>query len=139
MDVLIRKAKNEDLPGIYELLKCKELLDPDGKPCRKWWIKSFFKQVFLIAESELDKKVVGFIIGEKASGNLGLIHLIAVKKEFRRKGIATLLLIKAEKELKKRNAKAILVYGYASRISKRFLRKSSYMKGSKTYEFLKFI
>jgi N-acetylglutamate synthase-like GNAT family acetyltransferase len=135
--MLIKKARKEDLPECFELLKIKELLDADREPCRDWWISAFLKQVFLIAEE--DKKIVGLILGEVATGNLALVHLIVVKKEFRRKGIGTFLLKKAEKEFKRKKAKAILLYGYANRISKKFLKNSDYLKGAKTYEFLKFI
>lgn len=135
--MLIRKAKKEDLPEVYELLKTKELLDPDGKTCKRWWISAFLKQVFIVAKA--DNKIIGLIIGEIATGKLAILHLVTVKKEFRKKGIASLLLKKAEQELKKRGARAIAGYVYAEKGPIKLVEKFHYKKGARTYEFLKFI
>lgn len=137
MDVLIRKAKKGDLSECFELLKTKELLDPNGKPCKKWWISAFLKQIFFVAVQ--DKKIVGLIIGEIATGKLAILHLMVVKKEFRRKGIASLLFKKAEKEIKKRKGRAIVGYVNDNKAILNFIKKFHYLKGARTYEFLKFI
>ncbi|HTY44300.1 MAG TPA: GNAT family N-acetyltransferase [Patescibacteria group bacterium] len=136
--MIVRKAKKEDLQECFELLKVRELMDPSGDPCKKWWIESFIKKQTLLV-AEIDNKIIGFIMAEVATGKLALIHLVVVKKEFRRRGIASLLLKKTEKELKSKGARAIALYAYANKIQENFFRKFGYVKGAKTYEFLKFI
>ena len=86
-EMKIRKAKLKDCDKVHELCKTKELINPNGKPPKKWWIESFVKenQIFFVAEEK--NKIAGFIIGERTTGNVALLQILFVRKNFRRMGI----------------------------------------------------
>ena len=127
------------MPECYKLCKIREILDLGGKPPKKWWIKSFIKekQIFLVAKK--DDKIIGFILGERTTGNIAILHLCVVKKEYRNKGVGQELLRKAEKECKKRKLKVIMIYGYKNKKIKHILKKLKYDIGNIYYEFQKWL
>ena len=138
--VKIRKAELKDVDSCLELSKIPELLNPDKTPSHKWWIKAFVKenQIFFIAEE--GNKIVGFIMGERTTGNLAIFHSLVVKEDYKNNGIGTKLIKSAEKECKKRKLKAIMLYGYAdNKKAVSFFEKKRYIKGALTYEFIKFL
>lgn len=138
--VKIRRAELKDVSNCLELSKTPELLNPDKTPSHKWWIEAFVKekQIFFIAEN--NNKIVGFIMGERTTGNIAIFHSLIVKETYRNKGIGTKLMRSAEKECKKRKLKAIMLYGYANnKKAPSFFKKKGYIKGALTYEFIKFL
>ncbi len=84
-----------------DLLRQKIEEDPDFEP-----------GLTLLAVDEKDKPL-GFIMGvirKRKNGKTGYIKLLAVLKNFRRRGIATQLYSAIEKEMRKRKVKVIRVY-----------------------------
>lgn len=138
--MIIRKAALEDCESCFKLAKTPEFKYPDGSFPRLEWIKAFVKenQIFFVAEE--NNKITGFIMGERVTGNLALIHLIAVDKNNQNKGIGKLLLNSFEQEAKKRKVIVVFLYGYAkNEKSINFFEKNKYVKGSLDYEMGKLI
>lgn len=139
-NIVIRKAEKGDLVGVYKLGSAKELSNPDGKPPRKWWIDAFFyeKQFFLVVES--NKRLIGFALAERTTGDVMLIQEIFIKKEFRGQGIGDRLIKILEEKARARKIKAILLYAYAeNKKTLHFYKKEKYKAGSIEEEFVKFI
>jgi len=63
--MILRKAKISDCKEVWKMCNTPGLVNPSGQAPRLWWIKSFVKekQIFLVAEE--DKKIIGFILGER--------------------------------------------------------------------------
>lgn len=140
MNITLRKAKLNDLKKCYVLLKgFKELSNPSGEPNHLWWLKDLIKkQVFVVAE--IDGKIIGLAIGEVATGNLGFLHLICVKKEFQNKGIGNLLYNEREKMLRKKGARAIMAYvSPKNKKALNILKKNKFNRGQLVYEHIKFL
>lgn len=134
----VRKAKPEDCKECLELSKTPELLNPGGEPSHLWWIEAFVKenQIFYVAEE--NKEIVGFIMGERTTGNIAIMHSLVVKKEFRDKGIGKLLIKIFEEDCRKRKIRWIMLYGFAkNKKTISFIEKQGYIKGELTYEFIK--
>lgn len=134
----IRKAKLEDCNSVYEISKIPELLTATGEECPVWYFESFVKekQIFFIAEEK--NKIIGYILGERITGNICIAHLMAVIPSYQNKGIGKKLLKSLEKECKKRKLTWVVLYGYENNpktIS--FLVKNKYNKGALTREFNK--
>lgn len=138
--MMIRKAKLADCKQVWEMCKIPQLVNPSGEPPKLWWIKSFVmeKQLFLIAEQ--NDEIIGFIFGERTTGDVGYLWCMAVKKEFQGRNLGKKLLKMAEQEFKKRNIRVIVCYGFAeSKKVINMLKKFKYEQGRKYYEFIKFI
>lgn len=137
----IRVANLSDCKEVYELTKnTPELVNPSIEPPNLWWIESFIreKQIFYVAVE--DNMVIGYILGERTSGNVGLMWMITVAEEFRGKGIGKKLLFEFENECRKRNLKAIVTYGYStSEKVLNMLERNNYHKGNAYYEFVKLL
>lgn len=137
----IRVANLSDCKEVYELTKnTPELVNPSIEPPNLWWIESFIreKQVFYVAVE--DNRVIGYILGERTSGNVGLMWMITVTEEFRGKGIGKKLLFEFENECRKRNLKAIVAYGYSNGEKVlNMLERNNYHKGNAYYEFVKLL
>ena len=139
-NIIIRKARDEDLIKVYKMGLARELSNPDGKPPRKWWIDGFLyeKQFFHVVEK--GKRIIGFALAERTTGNIMLIQEIFVKSEYRGGGIGDLLIKKLEADAKKRKMRAILLYAYAeNRKTLHFYKKEKYGAGSFEEEFVKFL
>lgn len=138
--ITIRPAKIADCKECLEISKTLELSLPNGEPQHIEWLEAFVKenQIFLVAEE--DKKIVGFAMGERVTGDLGLLHLIAVKKDSQDKGIGSKLLIEFENECKKRKLIVSFLYGYANNTKTiKFFEKNKYYKGSLMFEMGKYL
>jgi len=107
LNIKIRKAKLKDVNSGLELSKIPELLNPDKTPSHKWWIEAFINKIFFVAEQK--GEIIGFVMGEKITGNLAIFHSLAVSENYRNFGIGTKLMQTAEKECKKRKIKAIML------------------------------
>ena len=137
--IKIRKAKQSDINKVWKMSDVPGLENPDKKPPRIFWIKAFLKrnQPFFIAE--YNKRIIGFIFGERTVGNVAILQEIEVKKEYRNHGIGHLLLKEFEKECKKRKIVAILDYAYSKSKMPEIFKKSGYSLGSLDFEVLKFL
>jgi ribosomal protein S18 acetylase RimI-like enzyme len=136
---MIRIAKIEDCQAVYELTKnTPELVNPSTEPPPLEWIESFVKekQIFYVAVE--NNEIIGYIMGERTIGDIGLMWMLTVKKEFRGRGVGKNLLLEAEEECKNRNLKAIVAYGFSeSKSVLSMLDNHGYHKGNLYYEFVK--
>ncbi len=140
MKITIRKAKLNDLRKCSVLLNgFKELSNPSGEPNHLWWLRDLIKkQVFIVAE--IRGEIIGLAIGEVATGNLGFLHLICVKKEFQNKGIGNLLYKEREKMLRKKGVRAIIAYvSPKNKKALNILKKNKFDRGQLMYEHIKFL
>ncbi len=98
MPTTIRKTKESDFPAITKLLE-----DPNiaGRATRKQFQRMLRKNEGLFFVAESDEKVIATIFGMHDGGYAGYIYKLAVAKDYRRKGIATLLLRKVIEQFKK--------------------------------------
>ena len=136
---IIRKALIKDCRAVYELCRFPGVLDPDGEPPRMFWIRSFVKEKKLFLVAEENSRVVGFIMGEKTSGNVMLIWLEAVRCDRQSIGIGKKLLQAVEKECLRKKIRVVVVYAYAKNKKMLNLLKSfNYRKGNPFYEHEKF-
>lgn len=87
----IRKAKLNDLNECQKISKTPELyLDYYGRRPDKAYLKEFLGPLFLVAIE--NKKIIGYIVGEKNKAKIVSINIIVVDKLQRGKGIGKLLL-----------------------------------------------
>jgi len=136
--IKIREATLKDVKQCYELSKTPELRTPTGKVPPIHWLENIIKekQIFVVAQDK--KEIVGFRMGERMAGNFAIAHLIAVKKEYRNKGVGKQLVNYFEQECKKRKLRGVLTYVYANNPKTiNFFIKNGYNKGSKVIEFNK--
>ncbi len=101
--VKIREFEEKDLNDVYEI-ELESFPNPYGKNLLLYYHKES-PDTFLVAE--FLKRVVGYVIAVVEYGDVGHILSIAVKKEFRRRGIGSLLLEEILKRLKRKNCKSV--------------------------------
>lgn len=138
-EIKIRKATLKDCDDVYNFGSSKEFRNPTGNPPKKWWVQAFVKEKQLFFVVEKDKKVIGFVLGERTTGNVAILHEIYIMPKYRDHGIGDRLLKAFQNECKKRKIKAILLYGYSDPRTIKFWKSEHYSKGSKVYEMLKFL
>lgn len=133
----IRAARRADLPTVFSLAKAKELDAANHQRAERWWIRDFLatKQPFFVASVE--NKIVGFILGECATGRVAILHLAVVKPAYRKKGIGATLLEAFEHESRRRKMRCVLSYVSGQKYWERHLEKKSYGRGSMTREYQK--
>ena len=138
--IIIRKAQNSDVHGIYLLgQKIQEL-----NFSKKWHfhelseIKEFIKfkkeNVFLIAIE--DKRIVGFVYAKILSHHAGgwcMLDNLAVEKHERQQGIGSELLHELYLELKKRKVKYVQVLEEIHHKKTRSFWKSKGYRETKTF------
>jgi ribosomal protein S18 acetylase RimI-like enzyme len=135
------KIRPATLKGCEECVKLAfdvKLYATNGKKLPLWWMQSFVKekQLFLVAEEK--KQIIGFIFGERLTGNGLMVHLTAVNQKYQGKGIGNRLVKELEKEAKKRKAKFLFRYTEGSNKAMiHILEKQGHAKGKKYIEFLK--
>lgn len=138
--IIIRPAQKKDLPQCFRLARAKELKAPNRQSAERWWIHDFLKsrQPFFVAT--IDRRVVGFTLGECATGQVAPHHLLVVKSEYRRKGIGSKLVGAFEHEVRRRGMTCVLGYAvYRSIGVRRLLKKHQYTAGSLVREYQKFL
>jgi ribosomal protein S18 acetylase RimI-like enzyme len=136
----IRKATIKDCKVVRELCKTPGLLTPFGNLPKLWWIEAFIKekQMFFVAEE--DKNIIGFVMGERLTGNIGYISMISVRKEFQGKGLGKILMKCIEEECKRRKFRAISLFGYRRNKRAINLFEGEHFKEGQAYEeFIKFL
>jgi ribosomal protein S18 acetylase RimI-like enzyme len=135
--VLIRDAKEEDLPICEKISKVPELQTPEGDYPNSRYLKAFLnKNFFLIAE--VDNEVVGYLAGEVLNGGVIYLNCLVVKKEFRGRSIGKKLLIEFKKRAKEMNLRVILFFApKANKRTIKFYEKCGFLKGKEYYLFSK--
>lgn len=117
--IKIREFEEKDLRDVYEI-ELESFPNPYGKNLLLHYHKEY-PDTFLVAEYL--GRVVGYVIATIEYNNLGHIISIAVKKEFRRRKIGTLLLYEVLKRLKKKGCKRVYLEVRVSNIPAIFLYK----------------
>lgn len=137
--VTIRPASAADLPAVFQLARAKELNAPNHQAAEKWRIRDFLKagQIFFVAI--VNARVVGFTLGECATGNVAIHHLTAVAPRWRRKGIGTMLARRFEQEARRRGMTCVLLYVSGNAGWKKTMKRLGYARGSLVYEYQKFL
>lgn len=138
--VIIRPAVKSDLVSVYTIAQADELRAPNHQFAERWWIRDFLqaKQPFFVAV--MDKRVVGFILGECATGKVAIAHLMSVAPRYRKHGIGLLLGRAFERECRKRNMTCILLYASNHDLFfQRALTTHGYARGSLVREYQKFL
>src|SRR3989338_5856600 len=135
--MLIRQATKKDLKQCERLGKIPEFELPSGGYMKAQWLESYLDPDFFMIAEEKDR-VIGYFLGEKLIGGVGLLWYIMVHKDFRGKGFGTKLLNEFERRVKKRGIDWIVLYGPAlNKKTIRFYEKHGYNKGKTFYEFNK--
>ena len=138
--VVIRPARPDDLRAVYRLARASELSAPSHPAAEKYWIKDFLLdgQPFLVATDD-GGKVVGFTLGECATGDVAIRHLTAVDPEHRRQGIGEQLVKAFEREARRRKMTCILMYVSGGAHWARTHRRLGYAAGAIVREYQKFL
>lgn len=138
--IVVRPATKSDLPGVNRLARSPKLAAPSHAAAERWWIKAFLEedQPFFVAVEY--KNVIGFILGECATGKVAIAQLMAVTPKYRQHGIGLLLGRAFERECRKRKMTCILLYASNhDAFFTRALKKHGYARGSVVREFQKFL
>ena len=125
-NIRIRRMEYEDIPQVVAIEK--DSFKHSYPPLLIMQILSSFPEGFLVAEDERSNKVVGYIMGLIEWGH-GHIVSIATSKDYRNRGIGTVLLKELENILfKKYNVGYIVLeVRFNNRGARRFYYKRGYM------------
>jgi len=130
-EVIIRKANKNDIAQVRELSNIPglQVAGESRAPSEKWF-NSFIeeKQLFFVAEKAT--KIVGFIVGERVTGNIGYLWEIGTNQNLRSKGIGSSLLNKFVEECEKRKFRFIIAYGHENKKTLNFFRKNNFISGA---------
>ena len=134
----IRQAIMADCPRCRDLSNIKELEWADGfrMPIDSFEAYITENRIFLIAEHE--GRVLGFVLGERITWDIGILNALAVDHTTRGKGIGTELVRAFEKECARRGVKYVELH--ASKINPKagnFYQKLGYGKGLDLVEYVK--
>lgn len=137
-DVIVRKFKIEDFDAMLSVWRAAGLpYKPTGRDTREKIAREIKADtaIFLVAESE--GSVIGVVLATH-DGRKGWINRLAVTPEFRRRGIAQLLVEHAEEEIYKRGIEivACLVEDYNT-ASMDFFQEVGYHKHTDAFYFSK--
>lgn len=132
MTLTIRKAKRRDLPRIAEIL----MEEYKAHPYHENWtkktsldrIREFFKwHEFYVAEE--NKEILGFIITEIfmwGNEEKGMIDELVISSKHQSKGLGSQLMDYAEKELKKKGIKQVVLSAHKKAKALGFYKKRGY-------------
>ncbi len=118
-NVKIREFKKSDINDVYQI-ELESFPNPYSKNLLMYYHEEF-PDTFLVAEYL--NRVIGFVIATIEYECIGHILSIAVKKEFRRKGIGSLLLGEVLNRLRKKGCKKVYLEVRVSNIPAIFLYK----------------
>lgn len=142
--IIITNASEDDLQSIYEVE-----IESFDNPYPYSLLKAYYflsKELFLVAK--IDNQTVGYSLGIIQYGYRGHVVSIAVKKNFRKRGVGTLLLSSLEKKFKEyqcthsylevnvKNSPAISFYRKMGYIIVK-LQKNYYGRGKHAYIMVK--
>ncbi len=145
----IKKAKKEDIDKFIEVYKSayKNIKKYAYRKDRniKWYFKWLLKRdengVFI---AEMNGEAIGFVACDSNwqgfYENVGEIHEIVVKDEYKGKGIGKKLIKKAEEYLKSRGHRVIELWvGEENYYAIRFYERLGYVKGGKFGEWVRMV
>jgi ribosomal protein S18 acetylase RimI-like enzyme len=132
INVNIRRAKQKDILQCLKLLRNKSTTLTDGNSPNQSILKSYLtKGIFYVAE--LNKNVVGCIVGECLIENGAVIWFFVVDSKYRQLGVGSKLIEKFEEH----KSWIFLTSYLSSKDANKFYAKHNYIKGEKCYEFIK--
>ena len=134
----IRQAILADCPKCRDLANIKELEWAEGFRMPVDYFEAYIKEnrMFLIAEDE--GNILGFVLGERITWDIGILNAIAVDHTIRGKGIGTELVKAFEKECATLGVKYVELH--ASKINPKteeFYKKMGYGRGLDLVEYVK--
>lgn len=137
--IIVRPAVRADLPACYRLARTKELRAPSHQGAERWWIRAFIsaQQPFFVAVHR--DQIVGFTLGECATGKVAIRHLTAAAPNYRRRGLGRRLVRAFERECRARGQTCVLAYVSGGQGWERALRRLGYARGSLVREYQKFL
>ncbi|MCD6369805.1 MAG: ribosomal protein S18-alanine N-acetyltransferase [Thermoproteales archaeon] len=123
----ITEARREDLKEIYKIER-ESFKDP--YPLNILTVFLFLApDLFLVAKTLHDRKVIGYIIGMVRRENVGHIVSLAVQQNFRRKGVASKLIEELIKKFKKKSLSTVRLEVRLSNIpARRLYLKHGFME-----------
>lgn len=132
---MIRKARKSEIREIKKLVDSFKEMDVIPDTFSEQYYQRILKKGILFVAEE-NNKIIGVCFGdydlkEKWADLLGLV----VKKEFRKKGIGSLLIKEFEKTVKKKKLKTIDLYADKTQLS--LFRKLNYIQGRTYISFRK--
>lgn len=142
-DIKIRRGRHNDFKELFKILNETPELQTDekGKSYSKEWIMDSLtdKKRNLVIIAERNKKLIGLLVAElwEKKKSSFLVNIF-VKKDYRGRGIATILIKKYEKICRK--YKIIHILGLVLITNKKmqkFMGKYNYKKGNKFYVYEK--
>ena len=140
----IRPATIKDAKNVFELYRGEKYFAGNAKePTSDYSLEDIKDYI-----SKRSKIIYVCMLGEEIIGSLGVefhktyafLSMVAVRKDFRKKGVASSLINRVEKECKKRNVKEI--EGFTSTKNKPmqyFFKKQNWGKGNKFYFYSKIL
>ncbi len=135
----IRKAKLSDVAAIRRIANAPGLTNPGnsgGVPHADWFKILVRGGIFLVAIK--DKKVVGFIMGEKLLGTAVMVWMMGVTTKLRGQGIGKMLMNAFHQQCAKQGKDIFVAYGYAKNpVIIKMLKKYGFSQGHLYYEFIK--
>jgi len=94
-EIRFRRAKFDDLPIIQQIERLSF-----STPYSTFYMRSLLNNADIYYVAEYEGKIVGYIIARKENNKLGHIISIAVHPDYRRIGLGTVLMKKAEDSLR---------------------------------------
>lgn len=140
MNIQIRPARASDLPTVFSLSTSPKLAAPRAASAERWWIRAFLveRQPFFVALNK--KQVVGFILGEYATGHVAIAQLLMVKPAYRKQGIGVALGQAFEQACRQKGMRCILLYASNhDKFFERSLRTYGYQRGASVREYQKML
>ena len=134
----IRLAVTDDCSQCAHLSKIAELTCADGTFVSIEYYKKLIDvdELFFVAED--NGIVIGLILGEPLKGNLALVSLFTVAKEYRGKGIGAKLISTFEKKCQENDIKHIMLFAPSFNESTvEFYRKKQFIAGKEHIIFWK--
>jgi len=128
--IIIRKANEKDITAVRAIANVPglQVAGEERAPGEKWF-KAFIKEKQMFFVAEIKKEVVGFIIGERTTGNIGYLWEMGVRLDLRSKGIGSLLLKKFIDGCEKRKLRFAIAYGHANKKTINFFKKHKFIEG----------
>jgi len=138
---IIRRSNSRDLKEILKLLNSSpELIGDKSQPYTEDMVKEYLtNKNFNIFIYEIDKKIIGFVIAQFwKKARYIYIFDIFIKKEYRRKGIATKLMNYIEDTAKKSKMNLIYCHVHKKNINMQaLLNKNKYNSGEESIYYSK--
>lgn len=138
MKIEVRAAIKKDIKKCVEVGKVPELELTTGGYVEEEDLERWLdKDLFLVAE--MNKKIVGYVIGEHMpKSRVDMVWFLVVKEELQNQGIGGQLVEVFEENCRKRKINVVILYSTTkNKKAEKFYLKQKYDKGDKYIEFVK--